>query len=54
MEDSSNGLRAAHAAGMRVVAYPNAVYPPDSDALALAEVVLGSLDELTPELICAA
>ena len=28
VEDSSNGLRAAHAAGMRVIAFPNAHYPP--------------------------
>jgi HAD superfamily hydrolase (TIGR01509 family) len=51
IEDSSNGLRAAHAAGMRVVALPNAHYPPETDALALADVVLASLDELTPERI---
>jgi HAD superfamily hydrolase (TIGR01509 family) len=48
IEDSSNGLRAAHAAGMRVLALPNAHYPPSPDALALADVVLASLDELTP------
>jgi HAD superfamily hydrolase (TIGR01509 family) len=54
VEDSSNGLRAAHAAGMRVLAFPNAHYPPAADALALADVVLTSLDELTPELVRAA
>jgi len=53
VEDSSNGLRAAHAAGMRVIAFPNAHYPPAPDALALADVVLTSLDELTPELVSA-
>jgi HAD superfamily hydrolase (TIGR01509 family) len=47
VEDSSNGLRAAHAAGMRVLALPNAHYPPAADALALADVVLGSPAELT-------
>ena len=51
VEDSSNGLRAAHAAGMRVLALPNPHYPPAPDALALADVVLGSLAELTPELV---
>jgi HAD superfamily hydrolase (TIGR01509 family) len=51
VEDSSNGLRAAHAAGLRVVAFPNAHYPPAADALALADVVVRSLDELTPGLI---
>jgi HAD superfamily hydrolase (TIGR01509 family) len=47
VEDSSNGLRAAAAAGLRVIAIPNRHYPPAADALALADVVLGSLDELT-------
>lgn len=46
VEDSGNGIRAAHAAGMLVVAYPNRHYPPADDALALADAVLGSLDEL--------
>jgi HAD superfamily hydrolase (TIGR01509 family) len=48
VEDSTNGLRSAAAAGMRVVALPNREFPPDDDALALASLVLGSLDELTP------
>jgi HAD superfamily hydrolase (TIGR01509 family) len=48
VEDSSNGLRSAAGAGMLVVALPNHEFPPDADALALAEVILGSLDELTP------
>ncbi len=51
VEDSSNGLRAAHAAHMRVVAFPNRRYPPAADALALADIVLESLDELTPETV---
>jgi HAD superfamily hydrolase (TIGR01509 family) len=51
VEDSSNGLRAAAAAGTRVVALPNPHYPPDADALALAAVTLRSLRELTPELV---
>ncbi|HYK06210.1 MAG TPA: HAD family phosphatase [Gaiellaceae bacterium] len=51
IEDSSNGIRAAHAAGMRVIALPNAHYPPAPDALALADVVVASPDELTPELV---
>jgi HAD superfamily hydrolase (TIGR01509 family) len=51
IEDSSNGMRAAHAAGMRLLAYPNLHYPPAPDALALADVVLPSLDELTVELV---
>jgi HAD superfamily hydrolase (TIGR01509 family) len=36
VEDSSNGMRAAHAAGMTVVAIPNPTYPPEPDALELA------------------
>lgn len=36
VEDSSNGIRAAHAAGLHVVAIPNRSYPPVADALALA------------------
>lgn len=48
VEDSSNGLRAAAAARMLVVAIPNREFPPAADALALAKVVLGSLDELSP------
>jgi HAD superfamily hydrolase (TIGR01509 family) len=51
VEDSHSGIRSAKAAGMRVVAIPNPSYPPDADALAQADVVIRSLDELTPELI---
>lgn len=51
IEDSGNGIRAAHASGMRVIAIPNTHYPPAADALALADAVLGSLAELRPELV---
>jgi len=51
IEDSHGGIRAAKAAGMRVVAIPNPSYPPDEEALSLADVTIRSLDELTPELI---
>jgi HAD superfamily hydrolase (TIGR01509 family) len=51
IEDSSNGLRSAVAAGMGVVAIPNREFPPDPDALALADAVLGSIEELKPELV---
>ena len=53
VEDSRNGIRSAHAAGMRVIAIPNAHYPPSDDALATADVVLASLDELTVERVSA-
>jgi HAD superfamily hydrolase (TIGR01509 family) len=51
VEDSTNGLRSAAAAGMLVVAFPNREFPPADDALALAAVTLDSLDELSPELL---
>ncbi len=47
VEDSSNGLRSAHAAGMRVIAVPHPRYPPAPDALALAWRVVPDLDSLT-------
>jgi HAD superfamily hydrolase (TIGR01509 family) len=53
VEDSANGIRSARAAGMRVIAIPNPHYPPGEDVLALADVVLHSLDELTPERVSA-
>ncbi|MFC4912522.1 HAD family hydrolase [Actinomadura gamaensis] len=51
VEDSSNGLRSAHAAGMRVVAVPHPRYPPAGDAIALAAAKITTLDELTPALL---
>jgi HAD superfamily hydrolase (TIGR01509 family) len=48
VEDSTNGLRSAAAAGMLVVALPNREFPPAADALDLAAVVLDSLDQLSP------
>ena len=47
VEDSASGIRAAHAAGMRVIAYPNKRYPPASEVLALAASVLDDLAALT-------
>jgi HAD superfamily hydrolase (TIGR01509 family) len=51
VEDSEAGIRSATAAGMRVVAIPNRSFPPSEEAVELADVVLASLDELTPEVI---
>jgi HAD superfamily hydrolase (TIGR01509 family) len=51
VEDSHNGIRSAKAARMYVVAIPNTHYPPDAAALAEANVVLASIDGLTPELL---
>lgn len=47
VEDSHNGLRAARAAGMRVIAIPNPTYPPDAAAIGMADVVLRSIAALT-------
>jgi HAD superfamily hydrolase (TIGR01509 family) len=51
VEDSGNGIRAAHGAGMRVIAIPNRRYPPPAEAIALADDVLISVAELTAEVI---
>jgi hypothetical protein len=39
---------------MRVIAVPNPHYPPSSEALAMAAVVVGSLQGLRPELVAGA
>jgi len=46
VEDSASGIRSAHAAGMRVIAYPNRHYPPTDDALALADTAVTSVAEV--------
>ena len=51
IEDSHNGIRSAKAAGMRVVAIPNPRFPPGEKALAQADLMLGSLAELTPDTV---
>jgi HAD superfamily hydrolase (TIGR01509 family) len=51
VEDSANGIKAARAAGMAVIALPNPHYPPGDEELAGADVRIGSLRELTPELV---
>ncbi|MET0495628.1 MAG: HAD family phosphatase [Actinoplanes sp.] len=51
VEDSSNGLRSAAAAGLAVIAVPHGVYPPAEDALAVASLVIKSLDDLTVEAV---
>ena len=51
IEDSHNGILAAKAAGMHLVTIPNARYPPGEEALAAADIVLGSIAELTPAAI---
>jgi HAD superfamily hydrolase (TIGR01509 family) len=51
VEDSANGLRAAAAAGMRVIAIPNTDFPPPQALLAAADVVLASIEALEPGVI---
>lgn len=51
VEDSSNGLRAAANADMRVIALPNRAFPPAADALERAHVILDSIVELSPEVV---
>ncbi|HEX5468358.1 MAG TPA: HAD family phosphatase [Gaiellaceae bacterium] len=47
VEDSENGIRSAKAAGMRTIAIPNPEFPPAADALAQADAVLATLEDLT-------
>jgi len=51
VEDSHSGIRSAKAAAMCVIAIPNPSYPPDSEALAAADTVLESIQELTVEVV---
>ncbi len=51
VEDSSNGVRSAAAAGMTVLAVPHGAYPLDEDAQQLVAATLGSIDELTPQVV---
>jgi HAD superfamily hydrolase (TIGR01509 family) len=51
VEDSSNGIRAAKAAGMRVVAVPHPLFPVAPDALASADLILGRIAAFTPEVV---
>jgi len=53
VEDSSNGLRSAAAAGLHVIAIPQPRYPPDPDALAAASLVLPGLSGLTVDAVSA-
>lgn len=51
IEDSTNGLRAAAAAGCAVIAVPRPDYPPAPEAIESADLVITRLDELTPEAV---
>jgi HAD superfamily hydrolase (TIGR01509 family) len=47
VEDSGNGIKAAVAAGLAVVAIPNLEFPPAPEVVRLARVVLPAIAELT-------
>jgi HAD superfamily hydrolase (TIGR01509 family) len=51
IEDSTNGIRSAHAAGLGVLAVPNQDFPPEPGALELADETVKSLSEVTPETV---
>ena len=51
VEDSSNGIRAAAAAGMTVVAIPNPTYPPKPDAMELAARVADGVGSAYREIV---
>lgn len=51
VEDSASGIRSAKAAGMAVIAVPNAHFPPPGAVLELADVRLESLAGLTPDAV---
>jgi HAD superfamily hydrolase (TIGR01509 family) len=51
IEDSTNGIRSARAAGMTVIAVPNRDYPPEAETRGQADRILDSLVELTPDLV---
>jgi HAD superfamily hydrolase (TIGR01509 family) len=51
VEDSGNGIRSGKAAGMKVIAIPNHDLPPEPEALAMADLVLVSLEELTDQVV---
>lgn len=47
IEDSGNGIRAGHAAGMHVISVPSRHLPPTAEELALTDRVIGSLEAFT-------
>jgi len=51
VEDSANGIRSLHAAGMGIIAAPGPQFPLPADVLALAHARIDSMHELTPALL---
>jgi HAD superfamily hydrolase (TIGR01509 family) len=54
VEDSTNGLLAAHRAGLAVIAIPRPGLGIDEEALDTASLVLASISQLTPDAVVAA
>lgn len=50
-EDSDPGIRAASAAGLRVIAVPNPAYRPTPETLVSADLVLPSLETFRSEVL---
>jgi HAD superfamily hydrolase (TIGR01509 family) len=51
VEDSTNGIKSAVAAGMRTIAVPNREFRPADEVLATTTAVVDSLAEVTPDLV---
>lgn len=51
VEDSSNGILAGKAAGMKVIAVPDGRFNPNQAVIQQADVVLGSLEEFNIDLL---
>lgn len=53
LEDSGNGILSGVAAGMKVIAVPDPRFPPAAEKLEQADLVVGSLTEISAERIAA-
>ena len=51
IEDSTNGLKSLHNAGMAVIHVPPSFHAPSEEVQALADAIIPSLDELTEDLL---
>jgi beta-phosphoglucomutase-like phosphatase (HAD superfamily) len=51
VEDSTNGIRSAVAAGLRTVAVPHPRYPPEPAALQSAALVISDLTTITVQAV---
>ncbi|MBC8100948.1 MAG: HAD family phosphatase [Armatimonadetes bacterium] len=51
VEDSANGIRSLHAAGMRIIAAPSPAFPLSDDILALADAKIDTLEAFSLALV---